>query len=63
MLEETDEWGRVAAAVDVQAEYLETGAVPPATLALQIRITRADGTVYDRRYAWAWEQLAREGVA
>jgi phage gp46-like protein len=63
LLDDDPIWGRVAATVDVAAEYLEVGDVPPATLALRVRITRADGTVYDRRYAWAWEQLAAEGVA
>lgn len=53
----------VAASVDVVATYLEIGPVPPQTLAVQIAITRSDGTVFDRRYAWAWEQLAAEGVA
>jgi phage gp46-like protein len=53
----------VAARVDVAASYLEVGAVPPQTLLLQIAITRADGTVFDRRYAWAWEQLAAAGIA
>jgi phage gp46-like protein len=53
----------VAAAVDVAAAYLEVGPVPPSTLALQIAITRADGTVYEKRYAWAWEQLLVEGIA
>jgi phage gp46-like protein len=53
----------VAVRVDVAAEYLEVGPVPPQTLALRIQITRADGTVFDRRYAWAWEQLVAEGVA
>jgi phage gp46-like protein len=47
----------VAARVDVEAEYLEVGPVPPTTLALRVRIVRDDGSVYDRRYAWAWEQL------
>lgn len=51
----------VAARVDVEADWLEAGGVPPATLALLVRIVRADGTVYDRRYAWAWEQLTVEG--
>jgi phage gp46-like protein len=53
----------VAARVDVGAEYLEVGPVPPSTLALRIRIVRDDGSVYDRRYAWAWEQLVAEGTA
>jgi len=53
----------VAAAVDVAAAYLELGPVPPQTLAMQIAITRADGTVFEKRYAWAWEQLAAAGVA
>ena len=52
----------VAVRVDVGAEYLEAGSVPPATLALQVAITRADGTVFDRRYAWAWDQLIAEGL-
>jgi phage gp46-like protein len=57
MLEDSEEWGRVATSVDVAAEWLEVGPVPPATLALQIRIVRDDGTVYDRRYAAAWADL------
>jgi phage gp46-like protein len=52
----------VAARVDVEAEYREVGPVPPATLVLRIRIVRDDGTVYERRYAWAWEQLVTEGT-
>ncbi len=63
MLDEDPRWGRVAARVDVAAEYLEVGPVPPATLALRVQITRHDGTVYDRRFAWAWEELVAEGVA
>jgi phage gp46-like protein len=62
LLDDDPTWGRVAARVDVAAEWLEVGPVPPSTLALQIRITRADGAIYDRRYAWAWEQLTREGL-
>jgi phage gp46-like protein len=53
----------VAARVDVEAEYLEVGPVPPLTLALRIRIVRDDGSVYERRYAWAWAELTAEGVA
>jgi phage gp46-like protein len=56
-------WGRVAARVDVAAEYRELGPVPPATLVLQIQIPRLDGTVYDRRFGWAWDELAAQGVA
>jgi phage gp46-like protein len=52
----------VAARVDVEADYLEVGPVPPMTLALRIRIVRDDGSVYERRYAWAWEQLIAEGT-
>jgi phage gp46-like protein len=52
----------VAARVDVEAEYLEVGPVPPATLALRIRIVRDDGSVYEQRYAWAWEQLVAHGT-
>src|SRR5215475_13621040 len=53
----------VAIRVDVAASYLEVGPVPPTTLVLQIQITRSDGTVYDRRFAWAWDELAAHGVA
>jgi phage gp46-like protein len=53
----------VAARVDVEAQYVEVGPVPPATLVLQIRIVRDDGSVYDRRYAWAWAQLVTGGAA
>jgi phage gp46-like protein len=56
-------WGRVAARVDVAAHYLEVGAVPPATLALRVRITRYDGTVYDEQFGWAWIELAAQGAA
>jgi phage gp46-like protein len=63
MLEEDAEWGRVAARVDVAASYLEVGPVPPTTLLLRVQITREDGTVYDERYAWAWTELAADGVA
>jgi phage gp46-like protein len=52
----------VAARIDVEAEYLEVGPVPPMTLALRVRIVRDDGSVYDHRYAWAWEQLIAEGT-
>jgi phage gp46-like protein len=52
----------VAARVDVAAEYSEVGPVPPTTLALRVRIVRDDGSVYERRYAWAWEQLIAEGT-
>jgi phage gp46-like protein len=55
-------WPRAAARVDVAAEYLEVGPVPPATLALRVRIVRDDGTVYARGYAWAWAQLVAEGT-
>jgi phage gp46-like protein len=47
----------VAARVDVGAAWLELAPVPPATLALRVRIVRDDGRVYDRRYAWAWAAL------
>lgn len=57
------QWGRVAARVDVEASYLETGSVPPSTLALRVQITRRDGTVYDERFAWAWIELAAQGTA
>jgi phage gp46-like protein len=63
MLDDDPQWGRVAARVDVEAEYVEVGPVPPLTLGLRIRIVRDDGSVYDRRYAWAWAQLVAEGVA
>jgi phage gp46-like protein len=52
----------VAVRVDVAAEYLQPSGVPPWTLALQVTITRADGSVFDRRYAWAWEQLIAQGI-
>jgi phage gp46-like protein len=52
----------VAARVDVEADYLELGPVPPSTLALLVRIVRDDGSVYERHYAWAWEQLIAEGA-
>jgi phage gp46-like protein len=55
-------WKRVAARVDVEAEWLEVGPVPPSTLALRVRIVRDDGTVYDHGYAWAWEQLVTGGT-
>jgi phage gp46-like protein len=46
----------VAARVDVAATWL--GAGPPHALGLRVRLLRADGSIrYDRRYAWAWEQL------
>lgn len=49
----------VAARVDVRAVWLEAAPVPPSTLLLLIRILRFDGTVFDARYAWAWDQLFR----
>jgi phage gp46-like protein len=61
LVEDDPQWPRVAARVDVEAEYLEVGPVPPATLALRIRIVRDDGTVSDLGYAWAWEQLVTPG--
>jgi phage gp46-like protein len=63
MLDDDPRWGRVAARVDVGAEYREVGPVPPTTLFLRIRITRDDGTVYAQRFAWAWTELTVEGVA
>jgi phage gp46-like protein len=53
----------VAARVDVAADYLEVGPVPPATLALRVQIVRDDGSVYDHQFAWAWAQLVAEGTA
>jgi phage gp46-like protein len=53
----------VAVQVDVAASYLEVGPVPPMTLALRVEITRFDGSVYDWHFAWAWDELALEGVA
>jgi phage gp46-like protein len=50
----------VAARVDVRAEWLDRAGFPPGTLGMLIRILRQDGTVYDARYAWAWEQLLVE---
>src|SRR5262249_9335420 len=47
----------VAARVDVKAEWLDPVGFPPGYLGLTIRILRGDGTVYNARYAWAWEQL------
>lgn len=47
----------VAARVDVQAAWLDAPGIPPGFLGLRIRILRQDGTLYDMRYAWAWEQL------
>jgi phage gp46-like protein len=53
----------VAARIDVEANYLEVGPVPPQTLLLRVQITRDDATIYDRRFAWAWTELMAEGVA
>jgi phage gp46-like protein len=47
----------VAARVDVGASWQEVAPVPPATLALRVRIVRDDGSIYNRRYAWAWAAL------
>ena len=47
----------VAARVDVGASWRESPPEPPATLALRVRIVRDDGSIYDRRYAWAWAAL------
>lgn len=53
----------VAIRVDVAASYAEIAPTPPSTLRLQIRITRYDGTVYERRFTWAWDELLADGVA
>lgn len=63
MLDDAAPWGRVAARVDVEARYLEVGAVPPSTLLLRVQITRRDGTVYQEHFAWAWAELVVQGVA
>lgn len=47
----------VAARVDVRAAYLDPVGHPPGTLGLWVRILRWDGTIFDARFAWAWEQL------
>jgi phage gp46-like protein len=47
----------VAARVDVKAEWLDPYGFPPGFLGLTIRILRYDGTTYNARYAWAWDQL------
>jgi phage gp46-like protein len=47
----------VAARVDVEARWLDADGFPPGFLGMRIRILRQDGTLYDMRYAWAWEQL------
>jgi phage gp46-like protein len=52
----------VASRVDVQAQWLDPAGFPPGTLGLRIRILREDGTLYDARYAWAWEQLLLPAV-
>jgi phage gp46-like protein len=49
----------VAARVDVQARYLDADGFPPGFLGMRIRILRWDGTVYDSRFAWAWDQIFR----
>jgi len=47
----------VASRVDIQARWLDAQGFPPGYLGMRIRILRQDGTVYDMRYAWAWDQL------
>jgi phage gp46-like protein len=47
----------VAARVDVRAAWLDAPGTPPGALGMQIRILRQDGTTYDMRYAWAWDQF------